>query len=80
MRSLGRIRPLALTICAALCIARVSDGPIHQFGGGTVTDLSGAAVPTASVTLLNKGTGIKTTIQSKTGGYYLFPSFRPETL
>src|SRR5882757_1876054 len=41
---------------------------------GTVTDPSGAAVPNAKMTLLNKATGIQATVDTNTAGYFLFPS------
>lgn len=41
---------------------------------GTITDQSGAAVPGATVALLNVATGIKTTIQSTNVGFYQFPT------
>jgi Carboxypeptidase regulatory-like domain len=41
---------------------------------GTVTDSSSAAVPGATIMLLNNGTGIKITVQTNGAGYYLFPS------
>jgi len=57
-----------LAICASV---------MAQFSSsveGTVTDPSGAAVPNAKMTLLNKGTGIQATVDTNTAGYYLFPS------
>ena len=41
---------------------------------GTVTDPSGSAVPSATITLLNKQTGIKANVKTNTSGYLLFPS------
>src|SRR5262249_32881775 len=41
---------------------------------GTVTDPSGAAVPSAKITLVNKGTGIQASVETNSAGYYLFPS------
>jgi hypothetical protein len=41
---------------------------------GTVTDSSSAAVPSATITLTNAGTNIKTIVQTNGAGYFLFPS------
>jgi hypothetical protein len=41
---------------------------------GTVTDGTGAVVPNATVTILNKQTGLKLTTQSSNAGTYNFPN------
>src|SRR5689334_13304090 len=41
---------------------------------GTVTDPSASAVPSATITLLNVETGIKTSVQTNAAGYFVFPS------
>src|SRR5262245_29396972 len=46
---------------------------------GIVTDASDAAVPGASVTLLNNGTGISVTRTSGPTGSYLFDNVEPGT-
>jgi len=44
---------------------------------GTITDPSGAAVPNASVTLKNNGTGETRTATSNSTGFYRFPLLNP---
>jgi hypothetical protein len=44
---------------------------------GEVTDQSGSSVPGAIVTLLNNGTGAKSTVQSATDGSYRFVNLTP---
>jgi len=41
---------------------------------GTVIDAAGAVVPNATVTILNKETGLKLTTQSSNAGGYSFPN------
>ena len=61
--------------CALLLAGAVSGwGQFTSSIEGTVTDSSSAAIPGATITLLNTGTGIKITIQSNSAGYFLFPS------
>jgi hypothetical protein len=44
---------------------------------GVVTDSSGAALPRASVTALNRDTGISRASESNSGGYYTVPLLQP---
>ncbi|MGH9326357.1 MAG: carboxypeptidase regulatory-like domain-containing protein [Terriglobia bacterium] len=46
---------------------------------GTVTDTSGAVVPSAKVVVTAEGTGVSTTAISNARGYYVLPSLRPTT-
>jgi len=43
---------------------------------GTVTDSSGAVIPEATVTALNKSTGISSVTKSDKSGYYIFPQLQ----
>ena len=61
---------LAVTISAQDYRARLQ---------GIVTDSSDAAVPGATVTLLNNGTGISVTRTSGPSGAYLFDNVEPGT-
>jgi hypothetical protein len=46
---------------------------------GLITDQSGAALPTATVTLANVNTGVKATKQTDTSGLYVFDFVDPGT-
>jgi len=52
--------------------AQVTSATVH----GTVTDTSGAVVPNATVTALNTSTGIKTTVNTDSHGFYTFPQLQ----
>jgi hypothetical protein len=41
---------------------------------GTVTDATGAAIPTARVVATNQSTGVESATQTDTAGAYLFPA------
>jgi hypothetical protein len=43
---------------------------------GTVTDTSGAAIPSAAVSITNTSTGITTTATTDSHGYYIFPQLQ----
>ncbi len=69
---------IALACCSLLLVstrhasAQVDEGSIT----GTVTDTTGAAVPNASVTLLNTDVGLKLTSKSDSRGSYTFSPVR----
>src|SRR5262245_3460321 len=65
---------VALVICAVLYSGGALMAQFTSSVEGTVTDPSGAAVPNATISLLNTGTGIKAIVQTNSAGYYLFPS------
>src|SRR5260370_18767267 len=68
----------ALLIFLALCpdaSAQVTGGTIS----GSVTDPSGAAVPGASVSILNRAKGETRTATSSDNGYYHVPNLPPGT-
>ena len=46
---------------------------------GTITDQSGAAIPSATITLTNVATNISTTAKSNGSGQYTFPTVTPGT-
>ncbi len=56
---------VALSICASL-EAQATSGKIT----GIVTDVSGAVVPDAQVTVTNKGTNVSTTVTTDNSGFY----------
>ena len=45
--------------------------------GGTVTDPSGAVVPSATITVTEVGTGYSRSATTSEEGYYIIPSLRP---
>ena len=50
---------------------------INASMAGTITDSSGALVPGATVTLVNLGTGIRSTTATNSAGRYAFPAVPP---
>jgi Carboxypeptidase regulatory-like domain len=46
---------------------------------GTVTDPSGAVVPSAKVTVVQEGTGFAQTVRANSSGYFVVPSLHPAT-
>ncbi len=61
-----------LLLATASCYAQFSGGV-----QGTVQDANGAAVPNATVTLINSATGVKQTVLSNSTGVYRFVSLAP---
>src|SRR5580765_7428759 len=67
---------LALILFAATSLfSQSSNGTI----GGTVTDASGAVIPSVSITATNNATGVVTTVLSNEAGAYNFASLAPGT-
>lgn len=64
----------ALTLCAAFVCAQ-STATIQ----GTVTDTTGSAIPGATITVHNIGTGQERTTQTDSTGLYVVPSLPPGT-
>ena len=54
-------------------------GAIYLQIEGTVSDPSRAVVPTATVTLTNVDSGVKSTAQTNSSGYYRFPTLPAAT-
>ena len=70
--------------CAAAVLLLFAAGCTLQAQGlgtivGTVTDPSGAAVPSASVKITDQGTSQTREITTNAQGYYVLPSLRPST-
>ena len=61
-----------LVLVLLLAVGTVWGGVTASISG-TVTDPTGAVVPGASVTALNTDTGISTSTQTNTQGFYSFP-------
>ena len=71
---------LPATLCVALFLAEVS--PAQVSGGsitGTVTDPNGAVVPDATVTIVNRGTGIAQILKTTSSGLFNQPNLDPGT-
>jgi len=63
-----------LFLCLAICsFAQMTGGTIS----GTVTDSSQAAIPSATITILNKETGDTRTVSANAKGFYSAPSMQP---
>src|ERR1044071_9715765 len=62
-------------ILSIIVVAQTNKGGIS----GTVVDPNGAAVPGASVTITNLGTGQKTTVTTSESGSYTVQSLDPVT-
>jgi hypothetical protein len=75
LQGAGKIsKALAVLFLAASFSGSLLWGQFTSSIEGTITDESGAAIPGATVALLNVSTGIKTAIQSTSVGFYQFPS------
>lgn len=76
MRALGEM--LAISI-AVLCLAGLARAQATNSGDirGTVTDTSGAVIPSAKVTVLNINTGVTRTLYTNSSGVYDTVSILP---
>ena len=70
------MKRVVLGLVVALCLLPVGLAAQAVTGTilGTVTDTSGAAVPGATVTLTNQGTGLTRTVVTDQAGEYTAPS------
>jgi hypothetical protein len=59
---------LMLVLCAIVARAQVDTGTIL----GTVSDISGAVIPGATVTIIEQATSARTTVKSSADGRYIF--------
>src|SRR5262245_61885475 len=73
--SLGKIFPVLALFLAFAQITRTqtSTGEIL----GSITDISGASVPGARVTVTNEGTNLQSPITSNAAGEYVAPFLQP---
>jgi hypothetical protein len=67
---------LALCFCSLMTAQALAQSTFATVTG-TVTDSSGAIVPSASVIAENIKTGVKTTVTANDSGIYLFASLMP---
>ena len=72
-------------MCLAIAVLAATGGSSALWGQftssieGTVVDPAGARVPGATVLVINSATGIKSTMETNSIGYFLFPSLPPGT-
>jgi hypothetical protein len=62
-----------MMLSAALAAAQVATGSI----AGLVADESNAVIPSATVTLINRDTGVQNTARTDAAGFYAFPIVSP---
>jgi hypothetical protein len=62
-----------LTVSVVTALGQTATGEVN----GTVTDPSGAVIPSASVKLTNQATGIATTVSPNQNGYFTFVNVAP---
>ncbi len=85
-----QVRTLLVPGAASLCLGRLdflflaarslySQGETTSAIAGQVCDASGAGVPEAAVTVLNKETGLKRTARTDESGRFNFPQLKPGT-
>src|SRR6202790_5834171 len=67
------IAGLLVLVTTLLCVPPAFADNVYASIRGVVTDPSGAAVPSATVTAINTDTGIVTRTTSSTDGIYIFP-------
>jgi Carboxypeptidase regulatory-like domain/TonB dependent receptor-like, beta-barrel len=68
---------LAILLIALVLLPAGAFGQSQAINGtirGRVSDPSGSAIPMASVTVVNNGTGFKRTVTSNDSGYYVIPN------
>ena len=75
MRRICVIALVLVSLCSATIVAQTSTTSLR----GVVTDSSGALVPNASVTLLDKANGTGYSAKTNSSGYYIFPVISPAT-
>lgn len=70
---------LIILACVGLTALASTSARAQAFGtiSGTITDPSGAAVPGATVTAVEPGTGFTRTIHADASGHYVIPNLRP---
>jgi hypothetical protein len=79
----GLIRRTGLLCSALLCFGLLL--PVAGFGQeravltGTVTDPTGAVMPSVKITITNGGTGVARTVETNASGAYLAPELVPGT-
>jgi len=70
-------------LAALLLLLAIPGGAVYAQGlgtiVGTVTDPSGATVPSATVKIIEESTSQTREAATNSGGYYVFPSLRPAT-
>src|SRR5580700_11627420 len=76
-RRLGVLIAAPLLFAGSLALPRPAGAQnIYAAVHGTVTDTSGAAIPSAAVSITNTSTGITTRATTDEHGYYIFPQLQ----
>jgi hypothetical protein len=80
---LQKIRGLVLLLVILVLTSLIADVVYAQVVGGTlsgtVTDQSGAVIPTAKVSIKNVATGVTTSVTADAAGFYTAPNLLPGT-
>ena len=76
---MGCIRPLVLLVVAGTVLSAqaLGQGETTSAIVGQVTDVTGAVVPGATVTITNHDTGTKRSVRSDGAGRFSFPQLKP---
>ncbi len=76
----GSLRSVLVALGAFCAFCVLPSTPVFAQNGavlGVVSDTSGAVIPSASITITNTATGVKTTTQTNNEGLYVFPYVQP---
>src|SRR5579862_97874 len=80
LKSLLCLQLIAAALCACLCVPSLTAQSAGTSAlAGTVTDPTGAAIPNATVTITNNGTGQTRTATTGADGTYRFTLLPPGT-
>src|SRR5436190_23238600 len=69
----------AMTLWLIACFTPSLSAQFTSAIDGTVTDPSGAVVPSATLAIENAATGIKATVRTSASGYFRFPALPAST-
>ncbi len=74
-----RTRDIVLAVVMSFCVGGISYGQAASTGTilGRVSDISDAALPNASVTIVNTATGASRKLQTNQSGEYTLPELKP---
>lgn len=69
---------MALFVCSFMAVSAFAQAGLGTIVG-TVTDPTGAVIPSATVKILDQNTGAVRTVKANAEGYYVVPSLAPST-